>query len=85
MGKVSMQQLALVALVLASLVLSAQEADGARPASTHGARPASTDGVISYRALVRGNSANTSDASVRPSAVANPYTRGCSKLNRCRG
>ncbi|KAF7028706.1 hypothetical protein CFC21_040575 [Triticum aestivum] len=77
MGKVSMQQLALVALVLASLVLSAQEADGARPEST--------GGVISYRALVRGNSANTSDANVRPSAVANPYTRGCSKINRCRG
>ncbi|KAF7035783.1 hypothetical protein CFC21_046581 [Triticum aestivum] len=77
MGKVSMPRLALAALVLASLVLSAQEADGARPAST--------DGVISYSALLRGNSANTSDASVRPSAVANPYTRGCSKLNRCRG
>ncbi|KAE8812865.1 hypothetical protein D1007_09955 [Hordeum vulgare] len=74
MGKVSSMRLALVALVLASLMLSAQEADGARP-----------DGVISYSALVRGNSANTTEASVRPSAVANPHTRGCSKISRCRG
>ncbi|EMS55902.1 hypothetical protein CFC21_034671 [Triticum aestivum] len=77
MGKVMSMRLALVVLVLASLVLAAQEADGARPAST--------DGVISYGALLRGNGANTSDASVRPSAVANSYTRGCSKINRCRG
>lgn len=78
MGKVSMQQLVLVAMVLASLMLSsAQVADGVRPESTNG--------VISYATLLRGNIANTSDANVRPSAVANPYMRGCSKINRCRG
>lgn len=68
----------LVAVVLAGLVLGCQEADGARPAAAGG-------GFISYAALTNGNSANSTAAFVRPSAEAHPHTRGCSKINRCRG
>ncbi|KAF2846261.1 rapid alkalinization factor [Plenodomus tracheiphilus IPT5] len=45
--------------------------------------------VISYDALNRNrvpcSQRGSSAANCKPGAEANPYTRGCSKIDRCRG
>ncbi|KAG8053402.1 hypothetical protein GUJ93_ZPchr0001g31860 [Zizania palustris] len=87
MGRPVSMRVAMVSAVFVGLMLvAAHRADAARPVTPAGAEPATP--VISCSVLGNcgGGDTTISGELKLPSLPkpANPYTRGCSKIDRCR-
>ncbi|KAL5226306.1 hypothetical protein ABZP36_014571 [Zizania latifolia] len=85
MGRAVSMRVALVSAVFMGLMLAtAHQADAARPLTAAAAEPATP--VISCSVLGNcgGDTTNSGELQLSLAKPANPYTRGCSKIDRCR-